>query len=162
LEFVDIDGLSEVAEMADVVWHEYFPCILTESQIDYMVDRFQSERAMREQVSEKGYRYAFIVDGDRRVGYTGISTSDGKLFISKLYLLKENRGKGYGSAALDMLFDLGREEGLSVAYLTVNKHNDIAIRTYGSKGFRTIQSIVTDIGEGFVMDDYVMEKVLRS
>ena len=68
LDFVDIDSLSEVAEMADKVWHEYFPCILTEQQIDYMVDRFQSEHAMREQVMDKGYRYAFIVDGDVRVG----------------------------------------------------------------------------------------------
>ena len=81
LDFVDIDSLSEVAEMADKVWHEYFPCILTEQQIDYMVDRFQSDRAMREQVMDKGYRYAFIVDGDVRVGYTGISVSDDKLFI---------------------------------------------------------------------------------
>ena len=160
LDFVDIDSLSEVAEMADKVWHEYFPCILTEQQIDYMVDRFQSERAMREQVMDKGYRYAFIVDGDVRVGYTGISVSDDKLFISKLYLLKENRGKGYGRAALDMISDIGREEGLRTAYLTVNKHNDRAIRTYLANGFKTIQSIVTDIGEGFVMDDFVMEKVL--
>ena len=160
MEFVDTDGLSEVAAMADVVWHEYFPCILTDGQIDYMVERFQSERAMREQVSEKGYRYAFIMDGDVRVGYTGISVSDRKLFISKLYLLKENRGKGYGTAALQMLFDLAREEGLRSAYLTVNKYNDRAIRTYRANGFETIQSIVTDIGEGFVMDDFVMEKIL--
>ena len=160
MEFVDTDGLSEVAAMADVVWHEYFPCILTDGQIDYMVERFQSERAMREQVSEKGYRYAFIMDGDVRVGYTGISVSDRKLFISKLYLLKENRGKGYGTAALQMLFDLAREKGLRSAYLTVNKYNDRAIRTYQANGFETIQSIVTDIGEGFVMDDFVMEKIL--
>ena len=160
MEFVDTDGLSEVAAMADVVWHEYFPCILTDGQIDYMVERFQSERAMREQGSEKGYRYAFIMDGDVRVGYTGISVSDRKLFISKLYLLKENRGKGYGTAALQMLFDLAREEGLRSAYLTVNKYNDRAIRTYRANGFETIQSIVTDIGEGFVMDDFVMEKFL--
>ena len=146
--------------MADVVWHEYFPCILTDAQIDYMVERFQSEAAMTEQVSEKGYRYAFIMDGDVRVGYTGISASDGKLFISKLYLLKENRGKGYGTTALKMLFDIAREEGLRSVYLTVNKYNDRAIKTYRSNGFETIQSIVTDIGEGFVMDDFVMEKVL--
>ena len=75
LEFVDVDTLHEVAEMADRVWHEYFPCILTEQQIDYMVDRFQSERAMKEQVLEKGYRYAFIVNDDVRVGYTAISIS---------------------------------------------------------------------------------------
>ena len=160
LEFVDVDTLHEVAEMADGVWHEYFPCILTEQQIDYMVDRFQSERAMKEQVLEKGYRYAFIVNDDVRVGYTAISISGDKLFISKLYLLSENRGKGYGRGALDMVCEIGRENGLKTVYLTVNKHNDRAIRTYLANGFKTIQSIVTDIGEGFVMDDFVMEKVL--
>ena len=54
--------IPELASLASEIWHEYFPCILSEGQIDYMVDRFQSERAMGEQVSEKGYRYHFLVD----------------------------------------------------------------------------------------------------
>lgn len=160
LEFVDVGGLSEVADMADEIWHEYFPCILTDEQIDYMVDRFQSERAMREQVSEKGYEYALIVTDEGRVGYTGISVSGDKLFISKLYLKKEYRGKGYGTGAMRIIFDIGRQRGSESVYLTVNKRNDRAIRSYTSNGFKTVQSIVTDIGDGFVMDDYVMEKVL--
>ena len=101
-----------------------------------------------------------IVNDGVRVGYTAVSASGGKLFISKLYLLKENRGRGFGTHALDLLFDLARGEGLSSVYLTVNKYNDRAIRTYESNGFEKVQSIVTDIGEGFVMDDYVMEKTL--
>lgn len=160
MDFVGLDGLSDVAEMADNVWHECFPCILTGAQIDYMVDRYQSERAMREQVEERGYRYAFIVDGGMRVGYTAFSMSDDKLFLSKLYILKENRGKGYGSRTLQLIFDIGRAEGKRSVYLTVNKLNYHAIRTYESSGFEMIQSIVTDIGEGFYLNDFVMEKVL--
>ena len=47
---------------------------------------------------------------------------------------------------------------LDAMYLTVNKHNDIAIRAYEAKGFETIEAAETDIGEGFIMDDYIMEK----
>ncbi|MGN1045272.1 MAG: GNAT family N-acetyltransferase [Candidatus Methanomethylophilaceae archaeon] len=160
LEFVGEDELSEVADMADGIWHEYFPFILSEKQIDYMVDLYQSERAMVQQVAEKGYRYAFIVTDEGRVGYTGISSSGNRMFISKLYLKKEYRGRGYGTAAMHEIFRIGRDEGLGSVYLTVNKRNERAIRSYTSNGFKTIQSIVTDIGDGFVMDDYVMEKVL--
>ena len=43
-------------------------------------------------------------------------------------------------------------------YLTVNKHNDLGIRAYKAKGFETIDAVETDIGNGFIMDDYIMEK----
>lgn len=160
LDFVDSDGLSEVAEMADLVWHECFPCILTDGQIDYMVEHFQSKEAMEQQVAEKGYRYAFIMDGDVRIGYTAILSNEDKLFLSKLYLLKGNRGKGYGTRSIQLITDIARDEGRGSIYLTVNKRNERAIRVYESNGFRIVQSIVTNIGEDFVMDDYVMEKVL--
>ena len=88
LEPAEEGGLRELADLASSIWHEYFPCILTEGQIDYMVDRFQSYHAMREQVSEKGYRYYFIISGGIRIGYTALVPEGDALFISKLYLRK--------------------------------------------------------------------------
>ena len=148
-----------LAALADAIWHEYFPCILTEEQIDYMVDRFQSEHAMREQVSDHGYRYYFIESDGMVIGYTGIVPEGDRLFISKVYLKKEHRGKGLGTQALKSIFSICEDEGFKSAYLTVNKGNQKAITAYERNGFRTVRSQVTDIGKGFVMDDYVMEKV---
>lgn len=159
LERVDPEHIPQLAGLASGIWHEYFPCILTEEQIDYMVDMFQSEHAMREQVASKGYRYYFIVSDGEVIGYTGLVPEGDVLFISKVYLKKEHRGKGLGTEAIKSIFDICSKEGFRSAYLTVNKGNAKAIRAYERNGFKTVRSQVADIGKGFVMDDYVMEKV---
>ena len=81
-----------------------------------------------------------------------------RFFISKVYLRAEERGKGFASRAIAFYERLCRERGLDAMYLTVNKRNDLGIRAYLGKGFETIDAVETDIGNGFVMDDYIMEK----
>ena len=95
----------------------------------------------------------------RIVGYTGghVEPETNRFFLSKIYLLASQRGRHYSSEAIRFYENLCRERGLRGMYLTVNKHNNIAIRAYKAKGFKTIDSVVTDIGSGFVMDDYIME-----
>lgn len=154
--------IPKLASLASGIWHEYFPCILSEGQIDYMVDMFQSEHAMREQVSGKGYRYFFLDDGGSIVGYTGLVPEGDRLFLSKLYLREECRGKGLGSQALKLIFELCQREGFGSVYLTVNRNNSVAIRAYERNGFVTVRTQVADIGNGYVMDDFVMEKRFRS
>ncbi len=160
LRFVGPEELAGVASLASSIWHEYFPIILSDDQIDYMVDRFQSLPAMTEQVTEKGYRYAFIEDDGHVIGYTGVCPRGDRLFLSKLYLRKEHRGRGLGSASLQAVFSYARDNGFRSVCLTVNKYNEKAISAYRRNGMEVIHSICTDIGDGFVMDDYVMEKVL--
>ena len=161
LSLVPVSGteIPELAAMADTIWHEYFHCILTREQIDYMVDRFQSEHAMREQVSEHGYQYFFITSDGERIGYTGIVPEGDRLFISKVYLKAEHRGKGLGTQAIKSIFRICEDKGYRSAYLTVNRGNRKAITAYERNGFKAIRTQVTDTGRGFVMDDYVMEKV---
>lgn len=81
-----------------------------------------------------------------------------RYFISKVYLQAEERGKGFASQAIAFYERLCHERGLEAMYLTVNKHNDLGIRAYLGKGFETIDAVETDIGNGFVMDDFIMEK----
>lgn len=158
---VRTDGqLTDLADLANEIWHEYFPCLLTPEQIDYMVEKFQSRRAMADQMTSQNYRYYFISLEGRPVGYIGVQPGDGKLFLSKLYLKKEYRGKGLAGRAFDFLEELCREEGLCAIWLTVNKYNDHSIAVYRRRGFQMVRSQVTDIGHDFVMDDYVLEKKL--
>ncbi len=153
------EQLKILAKKANIVWHEFFPCILTEGQIDYMVEKFQSYDAMKNQIENEGYEYYFISADDKILGYTGIKKEAGneKLFLSKLYLLKENRGKGYASAAFEFLIKYCKDNGLKSIYLTVNKQNEHTIAVYQNKGFEVIDTQVADIGCGYVMDDYIME-----
>lgn len=158
------DQIRQLAAMADEIWHEYWPALIGEDQTDYMVEQFQSFMALIRDIRNGEYEYWFLVDDesgeDRFVGYTGgkVERETNRFFISKIYLYANERGKGYASRVIRFYERLCNMRNLDAMYLTVNKHNDIAIRAYEAKGFETIEAAETDIGEGFIMDDYIMEK----
>lgn len=152
---------EKLAKLADEIWHEYWPALIGKAQTDYMVEQFQSLEAIKRDMAENAYEYWFVVDeAGKTVGYTGghEEPETSRFFISKIYLLAEERGKHYASKVIAFYVDLCRNRDLHSMYLTVNKHNELGIRAYLGKGFVTIESVETDIGNGFVMDDYVMEK----
>ena len=153
------DQLRQLAAIASGIWHECFPGIISLEQIDYMVERFQSYEAMCRQISEENYRYYFICDGDEICGYTGFrpEPEEGRMFLSKLYLRSQCRGKGLSSKAIDFLVSECRRLGLGRIRLTVNINNHQAINVYKHKGFVVIFDQKADIGRGFYMDDHVME-----
>ena len=99
----------------------------------------------------------------RIIGYTGghVEADTNRFFISKVYLLKEHRGRGLIASVVRFYERLCCERGLDAMYLTVNKKNEMAIRAYKKHGFEIIDAVETDIGEGFIMDDYIMEKKLK-
>ena len=151
--------VETVARLAFEIWNQHFIPIIGKAQVDYMVDKFQSKRAISEQI-ESGYSYYLLeVDGDY-IGYTGICPKEDELFLSKLYIRASQRGKGYGRKAVVFLEDLAREKGLGKITLTVNKNNTDATKAYEKFGFTNLGTFVQDIGNGFVMDDYKMEKVV--
>lgn len=148
--------VDSVAALATKIWHEFFPKILTTDQIDYMVEKFQSAPAMREQL-RGGYRYYAVRQDDEMIGYIGVQPQDERLFLSKLYLRKDCRGHGYGRQMIDFVAALARELGKTAVYLTVNRYNDSSIAVYRKVGFAVIDQTVTDIGHGYVMDDFIMQ-----
>lgn len=147
--------LKTFAKIADAVWHEYFGFLLSGEQIDYMVARFQSYEAVKAQIAD-GYEYYFIEKDGEIVGYTGFCPKIDELFLSKLYILKNFRGSGIGRRALGFIIKKAREYKLLKITLTVNKYNESTIKAYEKWGFENINSVVTDIGSGYVMDDYIM------
>lgn len=154
------EHIEPLASLASEIWHEYFASILALEQIDYMVERFQSFHALKDQIQHQNYQYYFIVNDDCIVGYTGIQIQEEKLFLSKLYIKKEERQKGYASKTFAFLEELAKKHHLKYIYLTVNKYNYATIEIYEKKGFVKIDAQVNDIGNGFVMDDFIMEKAL--
>ena len=164
VRFVPVETAEDqeaLAKLADEIWHEYWPALIGAAQADYMVEQFQSLEAIKRDMAENAYEYWFVVDeAGKTVGYTGghEEPETSRYFISKIYLLAEERSKHYASQIIEFYVELCRNRDLHSMYLTVNKHNELGIRAYLGKGFVTIESVVNDIGNGFVMDDYVMEK----
>ncbi len=152
--------IETVARLAFEIWNQHFTPIIGKAQVDYMVEKFQSKGAISEQI-DNGYSYYLVkADGDY-IGYTGICPREDELFLSKLYLRASQRGKGHGRQVVEFLEDLARGKGLARITLTVNKNNTDTIKAYEKFGFANLGVLVQDIGNGFVMDDYKMEKVVR-
>lgn len=153
------EQIMNLAFMADTVWHEWFTGIISEEQINYMLKKFQSFAAMKRQM-EEGYEYYFLNVNGTNVGYIGIHSEydTGKLFLSKIYILKPFRGNRYASETFDFLEGMCQGLSLKAIYLTVNKRNTHSINVYKKRGFEIIKEQTLDIGNGFVMDDYIMER----
>lgn len=165
---------ERLACLASQVWHEYWPALIGDEQTDYMVELFLSPDAIRRDMAENGYEYWFLVAGDAElsadeaakrewghiVGFTGghVEPETNRFFISKIYLLADARGHHFASRVTDFYEALCRARDLRAMYLTVNKHNELGVRAYEGNGFLTINKVETDIGHGFVMDDFVMER----
>lgn len=154
------DDLKLIAGVADEIWHECFPGIISEEQIDYMVEKFQSYGAMKRQISDEGYSYYAVKDGGDVCGYIALACRGDMLFLSKLYLLKSFRGRGYAGKMLAFADEECKKAGAKGVYLTVNKNNAAAIAVYKAKGYMVEREQKADIGNGFFMDDYVMAKML--
>lgn len=151
------DQLRRIASLADEIWHEYFPGLITAAQTDYMVEKYCSFTAMKEYIKNEAYEYYFIKRGGEDIGYTAVKPDGGRLFLSKLYIKKEHRGKKYARRVLQLLTEAAAQRGFAAIWLTVNKHNDNTIAAYKALGFTVTGEGVTDIGNGFVMDDYYMQ-----
>lgn len=156
---VNYDDIPQLAQVANSIWHEYFTPIIGKQQVEYMVDKFQSVKGLTEQFSN-GYAYYFAKEKGIIVGYCGVQPQGEKLFLSKLYLQKENRGKGFAGIMFNYIKQLAGKQNKKSIYLTVNRYNTNTIDVYKHLGFIVTKEQKTDIGSGFYMDDYVMEYML--
>ncbi len=159
IEFNRVHSPNEVnivADLAKTIWNEHYVPIIGQDQVDYMIDNFQSAQTISHQIEKDGYEYYLISSDSQPIGYIGINLREEDLFLSKFYLLKESRGLGIGSEALAFIIGRAHELHASAVSLTVNKNNANSINAYLKMGFQNMGPVVTEIGNGYVMDDYVM------
>ena len=158
-EAKDPGDFVQIAGLAEIIWREHYTPIIGKAQVDYMLEHFQSREAIARQVAD-AITYFLILEGTSPRGYLAIQKRGQELFLSKIYLLREYRGLGMGKAAMDFIAEKAREFGCDRIVLTVNKNNDRSIEAYSKMGFENKGALVTDIGGGFVMDDYRMVRIL--
>lgn len=147
--------VARCAALAGEIWREHYGALLSEEQIEYMLEKFQSETAIRGQIESEGYRYSlFEMDGEP-VGYFGWRPDEDGAFLSKLYIRRAARRQGLARMALE---EIERTVGGGRIWLTVNRENSGSIAAYRRMGFEKTREQCAEIGGGFVMDDDIMER----
>lgn len=149
----DKNAIELTSKVATEIVKEHYDPILGPAQNDYMLDKFQSIRAITEQI-KKGYQYFLVKDKNDIIGFIAFYDRSKDLYLSKLYLYKNHRGKGYSRQILNFILDIAKKHGLNAIELNVNKYND-AVFIYEKLGFIRIRAEKNDIGCGYYMDDYV-------
>ena len=152
----NMELVYSLVPVAEEIWREHYVPIIGKKQVEYMLNKFLSAEALVEQINS-GYEYFLLSYDYTFAGFAGIKEEDGKLFLSKLYVDKEFRGKGIASYMFQKFVEICKMRELNKIWLTCNRHNTNSYEVYKHLGFVTVREEATDIGEGFVMDDFIME-----
>lgn len=161
IEPLEPPGIPAVIQLARSIWHAHYPGIITPEQIEYMLAAQYTVANIQQELSRGIIRWIQLFHENELVGYASYGPLNAKqLKLHKLYVDPGMHGQGLGQMALDYVFRAADELGLEEVTLNVNKQNEKAIRAYKRAGFTVAQELVVDIGNGYVMDDYVMVKTL--
>jgi len=154
----EIDTLIPLAYR---IWHAHYPGIITPEQIDYMLERGYTRPVIMDEIKNKGVIWLAIKTGETMIGFASVGPyAPHTMKLHKLYLLPDHHGAGIGARALAEVEQIARDSAASALVLNVNRHNSKAIRAYERAGWHVAEEVVVDIGNGYVMDDYVMAKQL--
>ena len=149
--------IRAVVKLGRQIWTDHYVPIIGVGQVEYMLEKFQSFDAISAQIADQDFWYFLIQHQHRPVGYIGLQRQDDTLFLSKLYVMEIARGKGLAKKGVEFSRSFARDHDLSRLILTVNRNNSVAIAAYERMGFTRTGEQVTDIGEGYEMDDFVFE-----
>lgn len=156
----DQPAVAELSNLASSILREYYDPLLGPEQNTYMIDKFQSVPGILGHM-KKGAVYIVlrVEDQDDPIGFFAYEIHEDALYLSKFYFTNKSRSRGFSRPVIRELDHIARSHQLPVCRLNVNKYNP-SIKVYERLGFKIVKSEVNDIGHGYVMDDYVMERVI--
>lgn len=145
--------IPQIRNLAEKVWWEHYPDIISNDQIAYMLQQMYSEAALQRQMTEEGQEFWLPEEGGKPLGFLAISPKgEGEYFMNKFYL--DDRERGLGTIVFELM--LARYPDLKILRLRVNRRNFKSVNFYFKVGFRIEYCIDTPFGEGYVMDDFQM------
>jgi ribosomal protein S18 acetylase RimI-like enzyme len=154
--------VEPLCALAREIWLQHYPGIITVKQIEYMLAQRYTPDAIRAQVRDRTATWDVLESAGALCGFASCEPGGDarRMKLDKLYVHQVFRGRGFGSALVDHVANTARREGRDALYLQVNKYNHGSVEAYKRMGFVVTKSLVVDIGQGFVMDDYVMSLAL--
>ncbi|MGE8554072.1 MAG: GNAT family N-acetyltransferase [Chryseobacterium jejuense] len=156
--------ITLIQDLARRSWENAYAEILSEEQMEYMLSEMYSEVEIENHLQNPNYHYYLIEDESNHTyeGFIGYEHNyeDQTTKLHRIYLVPESKGKGFGKGALQFLNEKVSENGNKRIILNVNKNN-AARNFYESQGYKVYGEGVFDIGNGFVMDDFLMEFLIH-
>ena len=154
----NINDAIIIRQIAEIVWPVAYIDILSKEQLTYMLQNFYGFEVLKEQMLTQGHQFFIAKDLDNAIGFASVSKEGlGAFKLQKLYVLPDYQGKHVGNALLKSVMDYcALKEGKSLI-LNVNRHN-MARFFYEKQGFKIIKEVDIEIGEGYFMNDFVMER----
>ncbi len=153
-------NFTDIRAIANEVWPKTYGSILGQAQFDYMMEMMYSIASLQLQANEKQHHFILAKENEIAVGFASYEfncNQTSKTKIHKIYILSTQQGKGIGKILLDYIAMEAGKHNNTALFLNVNKYNP-AQHFYKKLGFEITEEEVIDIGQGYVMDDYVMEK----
>lgn len=154
--------LAVVKDLAHRIWHRHYPGIISVEQIEYMLDNGYAAAVLAKFLTTPGAGLALARLGERTVAFAAWYRAGEPVTVKldKLYVLQEFQRQGIGRRLIGHVEAAARADAALTLILSVNKHNGASIAAYQRCGFAIREEVVVDIGNSFVMDDYVMTKQL--
>ncbi|WP_394774278.1 GNAT family N-acetyltransferase [Flavobacterium sp.] len=157
-----ISDIKLIQEIAHTTWPITYGEILSKEQLDYMLDLIYSDEALTNQYNKKEQLFYLISENEITLGFIGIEhnyKSEAITKIHKIYLLPETQGKGIGKKVIEEIEKFALKNNSTALSLNVNRFN-AALGFYKKIGFEIIEEVDIEIGNGYLMEDYVMQKKL--
>lgn len=152
--------LPVIRQLAFEIWPATYASVLSQEQLDYMLELFYSDAALRKDFSKPGYFFFIVNFEGTNAGFAGVELKeDQTAHLHKIYLSPEVQGKGLGKKLIHFIIAFAKNAGARGLTLNVNRYNK-AVEFYRAVGFKIAREVDIEIGNGYFMNDYVMKKTL--
>ena len=154
--------VERISALAAEIWRRHYPGIISAAQIEYMLKQRYDPQVIRAELERDNLWWDTLRVGAQITAFASyfLNVQPAEMKLDKLYVHPDRQRKGYGAMLIEHVCWRARERGCSRLVLAVNKNNRSAIDAYRKHGFQVSETVIKDIGGGFVMDDYIMEKAL--
>lgn len=161
IKYASLNDIPLIRSLAQQIWPKAYATIISKQQIDYMMKMMYNESALQKQM-EADHKFIIAYNSGLPVGYAAYSEVEPSIYkLHKIYVLHSQQGKGTGRFVIEQVMNDIREKGGTVLRLNVNRYNT-AKTFYEKLGFVITRTEDADIGNGFFMNDYIMERQLSA
>jgi ribosomal protein S18 acetylase RimI-like enzyme len=151
-----LQDITLIQELTYKIWPETYGAILSAEQISYMLDMMYNTETLTRQLNGE-QTFFLCYDDDKAVGFSAFGEKKDHIWhLHKIYILPGQQGKGIGRFLIEKITTAIKPLGAAALQLNVNRYNK-ARDFYERLGFTILREEDIDIGNGYFMNDYIME-----